>query len=63
MGNAIDDYTRFLDACRKKRNIATYDEAGIVSSAEVQEINTFAETFIDLIESWIAQNHPEYTLS
>jgi hypothetical protein len=60
MGKAVDDRVRFLDACRKKRNIATYDRAGIVTSMEVEEINAFAASFVTLVESWISANFPEY---
>src|SRR6185437_15271 len=38
LGDKAEGLASFLDACRKKRNIATYESVGMISPGEVTEL-------------------------
>jgi hypothetical protein len=48
----------YLDACRRKRNIADYDAAGMVSDSEAQEILDEVKGFRDDVARWLRTNYP-----
>jgi hypothetical protein len=48
-----------LDKFRKKRNIGSYERAGVVSDQEVKEMFTLAKNLRDEVEKWLRSNHPE----
>jgi len=60
MGKGIFRTAKFLDACRRKRNIADYDVAGKVTEAEATEIIKAAISFSKRVENWIRVNYPSY---
>lgn len=52
--------TDYFETCRRKRNKIDYDAAEVVSETEANEILAKAIEFQNLIETWIARNHPLY---
>lgn len=56
----IDDAViRTLDAFRKKRNIADYERAGLVTSTEVEELVHLAAELRKQLVSWLTSNRPD----
>jgi hypothetical protein len=49
----------FLDRCRRKRHAAVYDQIGLVSDHEAEEMATTAARLRELISSWLGEQHPE----
>ena len=60
MGKSVFKTAKFLDRCRRKRNVADYDAAGRVTEAEVKEMIKTARSFIRKVEKWIRDNYPIY---
>lgn len=58
MGESERPRTDYLDSCRRKRNIADYDIAGMVSESEVNEIIDETLRFRDDVVRWLRKNHP-----
>jgi len=50
----------YLDRCRKKRNIADYDRAGVVSNKEAEELFKETKAFIEFIKEKIRAEFPEH---
>jgi hypothetical protein len=50
---------RRLDAYRRKRNVTWYEQAGVVSDAEAEEMREFAEQLRDRVVAWLRERHPE----
>jgi hypothetical protein len=51
-------YATYFDACRRKRNQLDYDVAEVTSHTESQELLVKARDFQQLVETWIAADHP-----
>lgn len=47
-----------IQAYRKKRNIAEYEAAGLVSRGEADEILALAEELVARFDEWLAETHP-----
>lgn len=60
MGKSISRTARFLDVCRRKRNIANYNAAGQVTEGEAKEMIKIAKSFVKKVEKWIRDNYPSY---
>ena len=58
MGAAVAATTVFFDACRRQRNIVTYDTAGRISEGQVAQLVKKVQEFRTEVESWLAANHP-----
>jgi uncharacterized protein (UPF0332 family) len=41
-----------------KADVIDYDDAFVATETEAKEILTKAKEFADMIEQWIAKNHP-----
>lgn len=52
--------TDYFDTCRRKRNNIDYDGSEIVTETEAEELLKKAGEFRDLVEGWIANEHPAY---
>ncbi|WP_263386000.1 hypothetical protein [Granulicella arctica] len=50
---------RKLLAFSKKRNVASYDSAGSISSQELEQILITAEDLRHTVEAWLRMTHPE----
>ena len=48
----------YFDACRRKRNRIDYVHAHVATETEAEEIVTKTVQFCQLVEQWIATNHP-----
>ncbi len=48
-----------LDHFRKKRNIGGYEQAGVISQQEAEEMIELADELRGRIRQWIGNNHPE----
>ncbi len=48
-----------LDAFRKKRNMADYERAGMVSEQEAKEMIQLAHELRRNVEAWFQREHPE----
>jgi hypothetical protein len=49
----------YLETCRKKRNIAEYEQAGCISGAEADELRAFAAGLRSDVVGWLTDKHPE----
>lgn len=49
----------FLDACRRKRHTAVYDQVGAVSDREASEMIQFAARLRRRVEDWIREEHSD----
>ena len=58
LGRAADPHSDYFDRCRRKRNVIDYDDAFVATETESTEILTKAKEFADVVEQWIAKNHP-----
>jgi hypothetical protein len=47
-----------LDACRRKRHIAVYDQVGAISMQEAEEMIEMAKNIRQQVEQWIRTAHP-----
>src|SRR4029077_7291769 len=59
LGSSADRLLDFFEACRRKRNVIDYDHASVATHTEAEEIVAEAKDFVDLVERWIAANHPK----
>ena len=59
LGKEMREDALYLDTCRKKRNIAEYDQTGIISETEAEELREFAKELRKKIIDWLQTNHPE----
>ena len=48
-----------FDKFRKKRNIGGYEQAGLISEQEAEEMISLAEQLREATELWLQSNHPE----
>lgn len=60
MGKPIARRASYFDTCRRKRNAATYDLAGLISETEITDLIKEAKAFQQDVEAWIEQNHPDF---
>ena len=51
----------FFDACRRKRNVIDYTGAAVATRTEAEELLLHAESFLKIVEGWIAAKHPGFT--
>jgi len=49
----------YLDACRKKRNMAEYDYVGVVAEVDAAELIEFAEELKEEVLAWLQKKHSE----
>ena len=61
LGRVADTYGDYFDRCRRKRNVIDYDDAFVATETEATEILTKAKELADVVERWIAKNHPSLT--
>ena len=48
-----------FDSFRKKRNVGSYDRAGLISEQEAKEMLFLAEELLGIVEKWLRANCPE----
>ena len=57
LGKETKEDAQYLDTCRKKRNIAEYDQIGIMSETEAEELLRFAKMLRKKVIDWLKINH------
>lgn len=58
LGKMADQNRDYFDRCRRKRTVIDYDDAFVATETESTEILRKANEFADMVERWIAKNHP-----
>jgi len=59
MGEDLRASSHYFDACRQKRNHALYDEAGLATEGDVEDIIDSAQTLDAQVRGWLSEIHPE----
>src|SRR5260370_35696559 len=59
LGASAARHLDFFEACRRKRNVMGYDHALVGTHTEAEEIVAETNDFFELVERWIAANHPK----
>lgn len=59
LGNTRKADAKYLDDCRKKRNIVEYDYAGGASASDADELIAFVKGLRDYVITWLQKHHPE----
>jgi len=60
LGPKSDQIARFLDRCRRRRNIVTYGvESPPVTEAQVERLMKAVEELDMLVIKWLMEKHPE----
>lgn len=49
----------YLDTCRKTRNTAEYESAGVATAAEAKELIEFTNRLRKDVLNWLKKNYPE----
>ena len=62
MGSSITAHAVYFDTCRRKRNLVDYDVANVITETEARELLEKAYEFHQLVEAWIIQHYPGFTL-
>lgn len=57
-GKAANEYADYFEICRRKRNMIDYSRSRIATETEAKEAVQEAQEFVELVENWIAKNHP-----
>jgi hypothetical protein len=60
MGEEYSDLANYLDLCRTKRNVGTYDRGGQISRAEVEELISETTQFRAELQLWLERNYSEF---
>ncbi len=47
------------DACRRKRNLLSYERVGLATEPDVEELQKVTERLRAQVERWLRDNHPE----
>jgi hypothetical protein len=63
LGEGRTGDAEYLETCRKKRNIAEYEQAGRISGSEADELLVFVKSLRSDIIEWLSEKHPELTCS
>jgi len=58
LGKPAEHLADYFDACRRKRNEIDYTGASVATATEADELMLHANAFLNLVENWIASNHP-----
>ena len=59
LGEAKKEDAKYLDDCRKKRNIVEYDYIGGASESDADELVEFVKEFKEEVIRWLKKHHPE----
>lgn len=58
VGPSIAATAAYFDTCRRKRNLVEHDIANVATETETEELLRQAQQFAQVVETWIARNHP-----
>ena len=59
MGKESAGLATYLESCRTKRNVGTYDRGGGISDGEANELVSEAKALKKAVEAWLKKSHPE----
>ena len=59
LGKELKEDALYLDTCRKKRNIAEYDQIGVISETEAEELLEFAKVLRPQVLDWLKAKHSD----
>jgi hypothetical protein len=59
MGKESAGLATYLESCRTKRNVGTYDRGGGISDTEANELIAEAKEMVKTAETWPKKRHPE----
>lgn len=59
LGKSFTDLATYLESCRTKRNVGTYDRGGQVSESEAEELLAEAMGLRDKVEDWLRRRYPQ----
>ena len=57
LGAKWQDDADYLETCRRKRNTAEYDRAGVATEQDATELVAFCEELREEVLQWLTQNH------
>jgi uncharacterized protein (UPF0332 family) len=60
LGKSADAYADYFETCRRKRNMIDYHRSHVTTETEAEEAVRKTKEFVELVENWIASNHPAY---
>lgn len=60
MGESHRRFSRYLQKCRRIRNLSTYSKSGIVSQNEVKHLIADTKAFDIAVRRWLQENYPQY---
>ncbi len=58
LGQKWQDDADYLETCRRKRNTAEYDRAGVATEQDATELVEFCKELREEVLQWLTQNHP-----
>jgi len=61
MGENMAELATYLESCRTKRNVGTYDRGGEISETEADELVAEVQGFITEIRGWLGAVHPDFS--
>ena len=59
MGADLQARADYLDTCRRKRNLLSYERVGIATEADVEELQNVTWQLRAQVHEWLHHNHPE----
>lgn len=59
MGQEVRSRSRYYQACRRKRHQATYEQAGVASEVELQELMQEVTAFRAELVRWLGEHHAD----
>lgn len=59
LGDQWKDEADYLGTCRRKRNIAEYELAGVATEEDTSELVDFVKELRQEARGWLNKNHPE----
>jgi hypothetical protein len=59
LGAPARPLTDYFETCRRKRNVIDYDSAEVTTESQASELLEKAGEYQQLVEDWIAKNHPK----
>jgi hypothetical protein len=59
LGEQWKDEADYLETCRRKRNMAEYDMAGVATEQDTSELVDFVKELREQVLGWLNENHSE----
>lgn len=59
LGDRWKDEADYLETCRRKRNIAEYEMAGVATEQDTSELVDFVKELRREVWDWLNKNHPD----